>query len=118
MDTEVKRTELRLSADPRLRAGVRAALEHFGEHHGLSKEEQREFASAAEEQCAKVLASAEQTHPECAVIIDEREDCIEVTIERADAGDKGTEKIAARAGRNGSESAKIVKHFHRNPAHS
>jgi hypothetical protein len=136
MHTEPTKTELKITSDPRLRAGVRAALEHICEQHGLAKEEQRELASAVEKECAKEFA--DQCGPLCAVIIDETGERIEVHVapikdsnvvemssretnvpsvgERRHASQSTQHASAAHAKRNGSPV--FVKYFHRNPTHS
>jgi hypothetical protein len=136
MHTEPTKTELKVTSDPRLRAGVRAALEHICEQHGLAKEEQRELASAVEKECAKEFAS--QCGPVCAVTIDETGERIEVHVapikdsnvvemssretnvpaagERRRAAPSTRHASAAHTKSNGAPV--FVKYFHRNPTHS
>ena len=112
--TELRETTLKITSDPRLRAGVRAAVEHVCELHGLTKEEQRELAAVVERECEKDLENRKEGS--CAISIDEREDRIVVNVGPA----AGTvfEKAEARARGNGHADRMFVKHFHRNPAHS
>jgi hypothetical protein len=136
MHTESTKTEMRVTSDPRLRAGVRAALEHICEQHGLAKEEQRELASAVEKECAKEFAN--QHGPVCAVTIDETGDRIEVHV--AAMKDSNTAEISSRETnvaidgkrQHGSHSTHhatavhtkgngtpvFVKYFHKKPTHS
>jgi uncharacterized protein with PIN domain len=140
MRVDFRETELKMTSDPRLRAGVRAALEHICERDGLGKDERRELAAAVENECTNVLESQRETT--CAVTIDELQDRIEVSVGPATglnagesnprqsnaasaAGSKfhaearsSTSRAQHTAGGNGRAPATIVRHFHRNPAHS
>jgi hypothetical protein len=129
--TEIVRTELKTGEDARVRAGVRAALEHLGERHGLTKTEQREFANEVDRECCKVFATRAQQQRYCDVIVEEREDRLEVKISTVDetpaggnnlhrhAGQKGhPQSKVLRVSDNGQISVTLVKHLHKNPAHS
>lgn len=100
MGTEPQKTVLKITGDPRLRAGVLAALEHVCERRGLNGEEKRRLGTSIQEECGKVLDA--QKEPSCVVAIEEREDRVEITVKSS----------------SGKVQATVVKHFHRNPAHS
>lgn len=135
MHTEPTKTELKITSDPRIRAGVRAAVEHICEQHGLAREEQRELASAVEKECAEEFA--DQFGPVCAVTIDETGDHIEVHV--APVKDSNAPRMSSRetnvasaaerqhsahakqrtaAHTKGNGSSTFVKYFHKNPTHS
>ena len=135
MSAESRQTELKFTSDCRVRAGARAALEHVGEHHGLTKEECGELAAAVEKECAKTLEI--QKEPCCDVKIDEREDRIEVTIGPARESalpasqlhggaaasvtpikSAAAAKDLVRTPSNGQLRATLVRHCHKNPARS
>jgi hypothetical protein len=139
MRPEFRETELTMTSDARLRAGVRAALEHICERHGLGKDERRELAAAVENQCKNVLENQKESG--CAVTIDELEDRIEVSVgpamefnarephlQNSSAANVSEGRFHSEAGTstgkaqnpagNGRTSATLVRHFHRNPAHS
>lgn len=108
-----------------MRAGVRAALEHICERHGLNKEEQRELAASVENECASGASSSNDAT--CAVSIDEMEDRVEVTVgPRRNSDDKinsreanpEKHKIASHATGNGGAGRIFVKQFQKNAAHS
>jgi hypothetical protein len=128
---EIVRTELKTSEDARVRAGVRAALEHLGERHGLTKAEQREFANEVDRECCKVFATRARQERYCDVVVEEREDRLEVKIGTVDetaasennlhshAGQKGHPQTKGlHASDNGQTSVTLVKHLHKNPTHS
>jgi hypothetical protein len=114
---ETVRTELKTSEDVRVRAGVRAALEHLGERRGLTKAEQREFANEVDRECGKVFARQAQQRRDCDVVIQEREDRLEVRVKPAGEMPTG-ENSAHKTSKNGQRPATLVKHFHKNPTHS
>ncbi len=139
MHTESRKTELKITSGGQVRAGVCAALEYVCERHGLTKEEQRELAAAVETECSKTLENQKQ--PCCAVTIEELDDRIEVNVESArqanalesNSRESGTAKTSEKkfcaeaktstgggqhAAGNGRMFAKLVTHFHKNPAHS
>lgn len=133
MGTDLRKTDLKITADPRLRAGVRGALECICERHGLSKAEQHELAAAVEKKCGEELHHAQQSS--CAVTIEESDDQIEVSVAPA-AHSNGAKlgpsetNVASSGGPqkhhgggsqpqpNGRPAAVFMKRFHRNPAHS
>lgn len=131
MGAEIVRTELKTSEDARVRAGVRAALEHLGDRHRLTKAELREFANEVDRECCKVFAARAQQARYCDVVIEEREDRLEVkigTVDETPAGENNLHRRAGQKGRpqntgspasdNGQIAATLVKHLHKNPAHS
>jgi hypothetical protein len=99
MSAEPRKTILKFTGDPRLRAGVRAALEHICERRGLSAEEKHKVSAAIEKECDKVFDSHEE--PNCILAIDEMEDRMQISVKSA----------------SGEINASVVKHFQRNPAH-
>lgn len=105
---EFRKAELKLTSDSRLRAGVRAALEHFTERHGLTKPEQHEFAASVEAKIPQAMENREDSG--CLVKICESDEKIEVSVEP-------TEKTNASYERTGHAHATLVKHFHKT-AHS
>jgi hypothetical protein len=133
MGTDFRETDLKITSDPRLRAGVRAALECICDRHGLSKAEQHELAAAVEKECGKELHDSQQSS--CAVTIKESEDRIEVNVAPtnhatgAKSGASETNVASSSAPQkhhggashlqpNGRLGAIFVKRFHKNPAHS
>lgn len=100
MSAERQKMTLQITQDPRLRAGVLAALEHVCERRGLNGEEKRQFAESIEKECGKILD--EHKEPNCVVAIEEMDDRMQVTVKSG----------------NGKVHATVVKHFHKNPAHS
>ena len=143
MLAEFRATELKMTSDPRLRAGVRAALEHICERDGLGKNERHELAAAVENECRNVLE--DQREQCCTVTIDELGDRIEVSVGPAteqNARESNLRKGAAanfpqadspenrfhaemrnpagraqNAARN-DRAATLVRHFHKKPAHT
>jgi hypothetical protein len=130
---------LKITSDARVLAGVRAALEHVCERHGLTREEQCELASAVEKECGKALEN--QKEPICAVAIEELEGRIEVSVwpardveapasnlPKRSTASVSQNRVGAEAepsigsgphvAGNGQMCATLVRHFHRNPAHS
>lgn len=112
---------MEITSDPRLHAGVRAALEHICERHGLNKEEQHELVASFENECASGAGGSAGAN--CAVTIDEMDDRVEVTVGTArDPSGKinSREASAARqkAKANGAGVTVLVKHFQKNAAHS
>lgn len=133
MGTDLRKTDLKITADPRLRAGVRGALECICERHGLSRAEQHELAAAVEKECGEEFHDAQQSS--CAVTIKETEDRIEVSVvpaataNGAKSGPSETNvassgapqkhhSAASHAQPNGRPGAVFMKRFHKNPAHS
>ncbi len=139
MDAEAIRTELKVSEDRRVRAGLRGAIETIPGRHGMTPGEQREFANEVERECSKVAAGNSEAGACCEVVIEERENQIEVKV-RAAAGDAqgdsgkralgrnaghlaGGENLrrhraADREGDNGHFVARLVRHVDKKPAHS
>ncbi len=133
MGTDSRKTDLKITSDPRLRAGVRGALECICERHGLSKAEQHELAAAVEKECGEEFHDAQQSS--CAVSIKESEDGIEVSVTPAahangakpGASETNVATSDAPQRHHGGVShaqpkarlgATFVKRFRRNPAHS
>ncbi|MGB6877772.1 MAG: hypothetical protein WBD87_17245 [Candidatus Acidiferrales bacterium] len=139
MRTESRKTELKITSDARVRAGVRSALKHICERHGFTKEEQRELAAAVEKECGNALENHDG--PICAVTIEEGGDRIEVSVEpareanaaesnpresssaktsenRLHAEAKNPTGGAQHAAGNGRMCATLVRYFHKNPTHS
>lgn len=110
MGVEAIRTELRVSDDRRVHAGLRGAIEHVAGRHGLSMAEQREFANEVDHQCCKAIAARGDDAALCDVVIEEQEDQIEVRVQRDGA--------ACHESDNGHFAARLVRSFHRKPAHS
>lgn len=109
---------MEITSDPRLHAGVRAALEHICERHGLSKEERCELAASVENEC---MGSSGGVN--CAVTIEEMDDRVEVTVAATkDLNGKinSCEATAAKqsAKGNGSGVRTFVKRFQHNATHS
>lgn len=100
MSAELQKIILKITGDPRLRAGMLAALDHVCERRGLNGEEKRGLDVAIEKACEKILKN--QKEPNCVVTIDEMEDRMQVSVKSA----------------SGKVQAEIVKHFQRKPAHS
>lgn len=100
------RTEFKIADDPRLLAGLRGAVEHIANQHGLGKNEQMELAITAERECQRKLSDSGRSDAVCAVTIDSFEDRLEI---RVDASPNSS---------NGHVPAILVKHFQRNPTHS
>ena len=126
MDAEVIRTELRASGDRRVRAGLRGAVEHIAGRHGMSASEQREFADQVDRECCKAVAQGSGRETCCDVVIEEREDRIEVKVWRADPDSKNAKLRSAslakdaesRDDHNGRPLATFLKHFHKSRTHS
>lgn len=113
------------TSDPRLRAGVRAALEHICERHGLNKEEQHEFVASVENECASGAKNSGDAS--CTVIIDEMEDRVEVAVAvrenlsgKINSRETNSAKYqsASHGKENGGAGRVFVKHFQKNAAHS
>lgn len=118
MHTDFRRTELKITSDPRLRAGVRGALECICERHGLSKAEQHDLASAVEKQCGDTFCDSRQ--PSCTVSIHESDEKIEVSV-AATAHGNGSKPEAHGAYHpqaNGRAGTTFVKHFQKHPTHN
>jgi hypothetical protein len=139
---DVIRTELKAIGGRRVRAGLRGAIEHLAGRHGMSAAEQREFASEVDAECCKFTAEGEPA-ASCEVVIEEQEDQIEVKVrpvsgsitapqassrEAAPAGGSDghiadgkcthRDSSSSHAADNGHFTATLVRHFHKNPAHS
>lgn len=108
VNTEFRETVLKVTSDLRVRAGLRAALEHICERNRLTKGEQHELVAALEKECVRALETEKE--PSCVVTIDEWEDRIEVKV--------GHGRTVRRATVNDWMHATLVKHFHKNTAHS
>lgn len=118
MHTEIRRTRMEITSDPRLRAGVRAALEQICERHGLGKAEQHELVASVENECTSGNGAT------CAVTVDEMEDRMEVTVAAKEnpSGTKSsleTNSAKHHGGEaNHGKSRVFVKHFQKNATHS
>lgn len=116
MDTDFRKTDLKITSDPRLWAGVRAALECICERHGLSKTEQRDLATAVEKECGEGLRNAEQSS--CTVSIRESDEKIEVRVAptpHANGTKPGTSRVCHPEA-DGRSGATFVKHFQKHSA--
>ena len=141
MSAEHTRTELRFTKDERLLAGVRGAIEHIERAHGVPEGECVNLAVAAEQACREALAHADKSDSLCAVTVDNFEDHVEVSVENSGQPEHAQSNSAAenlattqldereteielRLDRadfntsNGHLRTKLVKYFHKNPAHS
>ncbi len=109
MSAEPTRTELRLTRDERLLAGVRGAIERIGSRHGESVD-CIDLALAAEKACREAMVQLDEARlgnadSFCTVTIDDFEDRIEVRVEgprnSAPAGgpDSRGEKLDSFAGK-------------------
>lgn len=140
MSTEHRRTEMKLGRDERLLAGVRGAVEHIANRHGLTNEERTDLGVAADQSCRRALVQLGESEPLCSVTIDDFEDRVELSVEgprRPEAKGSGAPEslIAATAEEREKEIKKrvdrvnyetndgrartiLVKYFHKNPARS
>lgn len=141
VNAEYTRTELKLSRDERLLAGVRGAVEHVANRHGLTVEARVDLGVAAAQACRAATVQLNQTGSLCDVIIDDYEDRVEVSVESPrhpksarinsprnslaavplEEREREIEKRVDRVHRdtsNGRERIILVKYFHKNPAHS
>jgi hypothetical protein len=118
--TEFRETGIRITSDPRLRPGLRAALEHICQRNGFTKQEQRDLVAKVEAECME--AFEERKAADCVITIDELEDKIEVSIRSAREVHAPEQNSSARsaqhAGRSDQMHETLVRHFHKNPAHS
>lgn len=141
MNAEHTRTELKLSRDDRLLAGVRGAVEHVANRHGLTEEERVDLGVAAGQACRAAMVQLDEAGSLCDVIIDDYEDRVEVSVEsprhpksakiKSSLGNLAAVPIEEREAemkkrvdridrdtRNGRERVILVKYFHKNPTHS
>ena len=141
VNAEHRRTELKLGRDERLLAGVRSAVEHVANRHGLTVEERADLGVAAEQACRAALVHLDETDSLCSVIIDDYEDRVEVSVEsprhpksakiNSSLGSLAAVPIEEREAEmkkrvdrvdrdtsNGRERVILVKYFHKNPTHS
>lgn len=141
MNAEHTRTELKLTGDERLLAGVRGAVEHVANRHGLTVEERVDLGVAAGQACRAAMLQLDETGSLCDVIIDDYEDRVEVSVESprhpksaktnsslgslaaVPLGEREAEmkKRVDRVHRdtsNGRERVILVKYFRKNPTHS
>lgn len=142
MAAEFIRTELKTTEDRRVRAGLRGAIEHLAGRHGMNAAEQREFADEVERECDKTVASRAEAGACCDVVIEEREDQMEVKIRAASEAllaaqpksrhataenskhhpdGKHLRRVgpAGRSADNGHHAVtSLVRRFHKNPAHT
>lgn len=122
-------------------AGVRGAVEHVANRHGLTVEERVALGAAAGQACRAAMAQLDETGSLCEVIIDDYEDRVEVSVETPrhpksakinsslgslaavpiEERETEIEKRVDRVDRdtsNGRERVVLVKYFHKNPTHS
>ena len=140
VNTEHTRTQLKLSRDERLLAGVRGAVEHVANRHGLTEEERVDLGVAAGQACRAAMIQLDEAGSLCDVIIDDYEDRVEVSVENPrhpkSAKINSSLSLAAvpieereaemkkrvdridRDTRNGRERVILVKYFHKNPTRS
>ncbi|HLJ41365.1 MAG TPA: hypothetical protein VKT50_07735 [Candidatus Acidoferrales bacterium] len=141
MNAEHTRTELKFSRDERLLAGVRGAVEHVANRHGLTTEERVDLGVAAGQACRAAMVQLDENGSLCDVIIDDYEDRVEVSVESPrhpksakietslgslaavslEERETEIEKRVDRVDRdtnNGRERIILVKYFHKNPTHS
>ncbi|HKF52490.1 MAG TPA: hypothetical protein VKB26_09275 [Candidatus Acidoferrales bacterium] len=117
MSTEIRRTKMEITSDARLRAGVRAALEHICERHGISEKDRQELSASIENECANGGAN-------CAVTIDEMDDRVEVHVASTQNSKNSREANAAghqsapHTKTNNDGARTFVKHFQKNAARS
>lgn len=106
-------------------AGVRAAVGHICELHAVGEKDRRELVASVENECASDFRNGEGAN--CAVIIDEMEDRVEVRVAATkDSSSKITSheahankhQSASRAEGNGDAGKVFVKHFQKNATHS
>jgi hypothetical protein len=141
VNAERTRTELKFSKDERLIAGVRGAVEHVANRHGLTEEERVDLGVAAGQACRAAMVQLDETCSLCDVVIDDYEDRVEVSVEsprhpKSAKINSSPERLAAvpveereaeiekrvdrvkRDTSNGRERIILVKYFHKNPTHS
>jgi hypothetical protein len=141
VNAEHTRTELKFSRDERLLAGVRGAVEHVANRHGLTAEERVDLGVAARQACRAAMVQLDETGSLCDVIIDDYEDRVEVSVEsprhpksakiNSSLGSLAAVPIEEREAEmkkrvdrvdrdtsNGRERVILVKYFHKNPTHS
>lgn len=115
---------MEITSDPRLRAGMRAALEHICGRHGLGEEDRHELVASVEAECVNDLRNGSAN---CAVTIDEMDDRVEVTVgPEKDSSGKMNSHEAKVAGHQSASHEKgnrdggrtFVKHFQKNATHS
>ena len=131
---------MKLGRDERLLAGVRGAVEHVANRHGLTAEERVDLGMAAGQACRAALIQVDEPGSLCDVIIDDYDDRVEVSVEsprhpksakihssfenlaaplqaRATEMEKRVDRVD-RDTSNGRERIVLVKYFHKNPTHS
>ena len=134
MAADAIRTELKATGGKRIRAGLRAAIEHLADRHGMSAAEQRDFANEVDAECCKI--AAQNDGPCCDVLIEEQEDQIKVKVRGLSEPSMAAQKAArqgtkhsrekgagqrpngARALDDGRFAATFVRTFHKKTAHS
>ncbi|MHB8484145.1 MAG: hypothetical protein ACYDCM_00240 [Candidatus Acidiferrales bacterium] len=132
---------MKLGRDERLLAGVRGAVEHVANRHGLTAEERVDLGVAAGQACRAAMVQLNETGSLCNVIIDDYEDRVEVSVESprrpesakinsslgslaAAPSEEREAEMKKRVDRvdrktsDGRERLVLVKYFHRNPTHS
>ncbi|HEV2422653.1 MAG TPA: hypothetical protein VGS59_13160 [Candidatus Acidoferrales bacterium] len=124
MHTEIRRTRIEVTSDPRVWAGLRTALEHICELHSLGEKDRHELVASVENECASGAGSCADAN--CAVTIDEMDDRVEVMVAAKDARSKvnsreahaGKQDSPSRAKGNSDPGKVFVKHFQKNATHS
>lgn len=82
MNAERTHTELKFTRDPRLLAGVRAAVQFVAARGGMNEDECASLAEASEKAACGALKKLTDTQSFCSVAILEFVDRIEIHIER------------------------------------
>lgn len=141
MTAERTHTELKFTKDPRLLAGVRAAVEFVAARGGMSEAERASLAEASEKAACSALKHLSEGQSLCAITIEEFDDRIEIRIERpaksesvpransstgklaGELAETGRASSAMRSvdrvlyeARNGKSSMTLVKFFSKKPA--
>lgn len=97
MERELKHAHLRLTNDPRLVAGMTAAVDHFGEQAGLPHSERNEFGRACSHACERAFGSMAEPAKPLDVEIEEFSDRVEVRLEFAAKSGSAAAPVTGRA---------------------
>jgi hypothetical protein len=141
VSAERTHTELKFTRDPRLLAGVRAAVQFVAARGGMSEADGASLAEASEKAACGALKKLTGSQSSCSVAIAEFDDRIEIRIERPtklesvhpgnssamkSSGEIAEEQSALAAlrcvdrvlydARNGKSSTTLVKFFSKKPA--
>jgi len=140
VNTDHTRTELRFSRDERLLAGVRGAVEHVANRHGLAADDRIDLAVASEQACRRAFLQLDGSCDSCTVVIDDFVDRVEVSVESPPSSGPGKPGVAVKAAfalpaddpeadirtrvdrvdhdsSHGRARIVLTKYFHKNPAH-